>query len=76
MNIRDLLQDRGISGALLKAERTHPYLFFTAEDVPRLREMAGREPYRTCAEGIVRAARLTLKNPIPKEPHAGAADSR
>ena len=76
VNIRDLLQDRGISGALLKAERTHPYLFFTAEDVPRLREMAGREPYRTCAEGIVRAARLTLKNPIPKEPPAGAPDSR
>lgn len=76
MNIRELLGDRGISGALLEAERRHPYLFFTAEDVPRLREMARREPYRTCAEGIVRAARLTLKNPIPQEPAAGAAHSR
>ncbi|MDE2999908.1 MAG: heparinase II/III family protein [Gemmatimonadota bacterium] len=76
MNIRNLLGDRGISGALLEAERAHPYLFFTAEDVPRLREMARREPYRTCAEGIVRAARLTLKNPIPDEPSSGAADSR
>ncbi len=76
MNIRDLLRDRGISEALLKAERAHPYLFFSAEDVPRLRKMARREPYRTCAEGIVRAARLTLENSIPAEPPAGAAESR
>ena len=76
VNIRELLGDRGISEVLLKAERAHPYLFFAAEDVPGLREMAGREPYRTCAEGIVRAARLTLENPIPAEPPAGAAESR
>ena len=41
MNIRDLLGNRGISGALLDAERTHPYLFFTAEDVPRLHGVQG-----------------------------------
>ena len=76
VNIRELLGDRGISEVLLKAERAHPYLFFAAEDVPGLREMARREPYRTCAEGIVRAARLTLENPIPAEPPAGAAESR
>ena len=76
VNIRELLDNRGVSEELLETPRAHPYLFFKADDLPRLREMAAQEPYRACAEGILRTARLTLGNPIPDEPDPGAVESR
>lgn len=71
-SIRALLGNRGIGTDFGRQPSEHPYLFFRAEDVPRIRERAQRPPYQACAEGILRTARLTLANPIPPEPPAGA----
>ncbi|MBT4501206.1 MAG: hypothetical protein HOC74_25980, partial [Gemmatimonadetes bacterium] len=54
---------------LLRREpRPHPYLFFTAEDLPSLKNRADRRPHDACYRLLLQSADLLLLEPIPEEP--------
>ncbi|MBM4086395.1 MAG: DUF4962 domain-containing protein, partial [Planctomycetes bacterium] len=58
-------------GMLLDRPRNHPYLFFSAEEIPRLRERAQRPTWSDAAAMVVKTAEACLAAEIPPEPEAG-----
>ncbi len=69
----------GLAGevdTLLQTPRQHPYLFFSADDLPRLRELAATEPWSQAADLIVRSAEAVVSADIPPEPDEGPDQPR
>ncbi|MSR81958.1 MAG: hypothetical protein EXS58_03425 [Candidatus Latescibacteria bacterium] len=51
--------------------RRSPHLFFTAAELPRLRERSAREPYATCHHLLLQTADHLLRDPLPSRPPPG-----
>lgn len=51
--------------------RRSPQLFFTAAELPRLRERSAREPYATCHRLLLQTADQLLRDPLPSRPPPG-----
>ncbi len=56
---------------LLAAPRQHPYLFFTADEIPKLREQATQEPWSDAAKLIISSADAVLSATITPYPGPG-----
>lgn len=54
--------------SLRREPRPHPYLFFSAEDLPALKNRAGRRPHDACYHLLLQSADRLLPEPIPAEP--------
>ncbi len=69
----------GLAGevdTLLQTPREHPYLFFSAEDIPAMRERMATEPWSQAADLIVRSAEAAVTADIPPEPDEGPDQPR
>lgn len=56
---------------LLDAPRTHPYLFFSADELDEVRDRGGMEPFKASADAIKTTAEKCLAADIPPEPDPG-----
>jgi hypothetical protein len=54
--------------SLRREPRPHPYLFFSEEDLPGLKNRAGRRPHDACYRLLLQTADRLLPEPIPTEP--------
>jgi len=54
--------------SLRREPRPHPYLFFSAEDLPALKNRASHRPHDACYRLLLQSADLLLAEPIPAEP--------
>jgi hypothetical protein len=56
---------------LLATPQAHPYLYFTRQDIPKLRAWAQQEPTQDAAALIINSADLCLQAKLPPEPPPG-----
>jgi hypothetical protein len=49
----------------------HPYLYFSKEDIPKLRSLSGQTPHATIWKNILLTAENHLADPLPTQPPPG-----